>query len=55
MVDLVWIVDRKIKEVIETNVPVPIARFKRTKLKNTTHATGILGIRDNKTKRMLKL
>lgn len=54
-VDLVWMISDVVREELVFNVPVPLARYHRKKRKNTTHKTGQLLLRCNKTKKILSL
>ena len=52
-VDLVWMVSGAIKEVVEYNIPYGLAIHIRKQKKNTTHTSGHLLLRDNKTQVLL--
>lgn len=42
MYDLLWIVNGRVKEVLETSKPFGVCKWKAGKLKNSTHRTGLL-------------
>ena len=53
--DVVWLQSGKVKEVLDWNKPLALARYLRNKARYSTHRTGELYLRNNETKELTKL
>lgn len=42
MYDLVYVVDGKVKEVVEENKPIAVCQWRKSQIKETTHKLGLL-------------